>query len=95
MSDDLQENWYRQKVGRRVERGMNAVLGVFPLIVGLGAIALTGNSEDFAYSTHWPGLAVGGLLLSGALFCLRSKKSVIQEFGDEPVQSTGQRRTRD
>ncbi|WP_427963522.1 hypothetical protein [Altererythrobacter sp.] len=83
MSDrDGKENWYRRNIGRRIELGMNRLLGSLLGAIGLLAAYLSLSSDEFDWTTHWPGLVVATGLLLTARYCFRAEKSVIDDFGD-------------
>jgi len=84
-NSDAQEGWYRRKVGRRIERGANRLIGTVLGAIGIGSAVLTLSSSEFAWSSHWPGLAVAIALLVLARMCFRTKNSVIEEFGYDYV----------
>ncbi|MEM6907883.1 MAG: hypothetical protein AAF494_04325 [Pseudomonadota bacterium] len=45
----------------------------------------TAIAAQFSLATHWPGLAVGAVLILGAMRCFRAKGAIVEEPGDEPV----------
>lgn len=84
MGQEQDEGWYRRKVGRRIEKGVNRLLGTMLILIALLAIYLSVSGDNFSISTHWPGLVIAALLLLAGRYCLKARESVIDAFGDEP-----------
>jgi hypothetical protein len=84
MDQEPEEGWYRRKVGRRIEKGVNRLLGIMLILIALLALYLSVSSDSFAISSHWPGLVIAALLLLAGRYCLKAKESVIDGFGEEP-----------
>jgi hypothetical protein len=75
--------WYRRKVGRRVELGMNRLIGGVLGAAGLLATYLTlGNGV--ALADDWFGLLAGALLLFLSRLCFKARRGIIEGFGEEP-----------
>ena len=83
------DNWYRRKVGRRIERGMNRLIAGVLGAVGFVAayLSLPPGNDDGEF--RWFGLVVALVLFGLARACFVAKGSVIEEFGDE---GSGRRR---
>ena len=82
MNEERQENWYRRKVGRRIERGMNrliaGVLGAAGFLAAYFSLP-PGNDEG---ELRWFGLIVALVLFVLARACFVTTGSVIKEFGE-------------
>ncbi|WP_066560361.1 hypothetical protein [Croceicoccus bisphenolivorans] len=89
---DAKENWYRRKVGRRIERAMNRLIA--GILGGAGFIAAyfslpTGNDES---EVRWFGLTVALVLFWLARQCFVARESIIKGFGEEPDGTIGRRK---
>ena len=83
MAESDDEGWYRRKIGKKIELGANRVLGWFLLGVAVFAVLLTLSSDNFDFTTHWPGLVAAAVMLFLSRLCFRAKEGIIQGFGDE------------
>ncbi len=90
MDEEPEEGWYRRNVGRRIELGVNRLMGSMLILISLLALYLSVSSDRFAISSHWPGLVIAAVLLLAGRYCLKARESVIDAFGDEP-SDTGRR----
>ncbi|TIX51911.1 hypothetical protein [Alteraurantiacibacter aquimixticola] len=82
MDEEQDEGWYRRKVGRDIEKGVNRLIGTVLALLGVFGGYLSLSSEVFSLVTHWPGLLVSAVLLVLARLCFKAKDSVIQGFGE-------------
>ncbi|HEX9806884.1 MAG TPA: hypothetical protein VGA34_08320 [Alteraurantiacibacter sp.] len=87
MEDEQGEGWYRRKIGKRIELGVNKALGWLLALIAFFALFLTFSSTQFSFATHWPGVIVGVGLLVLARLCFRAKTGIIQGFGEETSSS--------
>jgi hypothetical protein len=87
MEDEQGEGWYRRKIGKRIELGVNKALGWLLALIAFFALFLTFSSVQFSFVTHWPGVVAGVGLLLLARLCFRAKTGIIQGFGEETSNS--------
>ncbi|AKM08880.1 hypothetical protein [Croceicoccus naphthovorans] len=77
------DNWYRRKIGRRIERGMNRLIAGVLAAAGFLAAYFSlppGNADG---EVRWFGLIFALILFGLARQCLVARGSVIEGFGDE------------
>lgn len=79
------EGWYRRKVGRRIERGMNRLIAGLLAAIGFVAGYLSLPAED--HGPRWFGLIAAVVLFWLARKCFTARRSVIDGFGEEPGPS--------
>jgi hypothetical protein len=75
-----------QRADSWLGRLYNRAIGWFCLLVGGAVILVTASGDDFAYATHWPFLAFGGLFLLLGRFSLRTKASLLETLAETPVR---------
>jgi hypothetical protein len=90
MEDEQGEGWYRRKIGKRFELGVNKALGWLLATIAFFALFLTFSSVQFSFLSHWPGVVAGVAMLLLARLCFRAKTGIIQGFGEETSSSTRQ-----
>lgn len=91
-SPDPDENWYRRHVGRRIERGMNRLIGTVLAGIGFFAGYFSLPPGNAAGEVRWFGLIVAFVLIWLARQCFIARRSVIEEFGDEADFDTRRKR---
>ncbi|MEM6265963.1 MAG: hypothetical protein AAF707_00430 [Pseudomonadota bacterium] len=91
MASEPKETKYRRVIGRRVDRALNLALGAVLMSAGALFVLFSVIAAQFSLTTHWPGLAVGAVLILGSIRCFRAKGAIVEELGDEPVISAAPR----
>lgn len=77
MDEEAGGNWYRRKVGRRIERGVNRLiagaLGTIGFLAGYFSLPPGNDAGEF----RWFGLVIAAVLFWLARKCLTARSSVI------------------
>jgi hypothetical protein len=90
--EETDAGWYRRKVGHRIEKGMNRLLGTVLGAIGLWAAYVTLTSNSFAFATHWFGLVAAAGLLLLARLCFKARRAVVTDlFGGEEMVDISRR----
>lgn len=72
---DPHENWYRRKIGRRLETGLNRIVASVLGIVGFVAGYLSLPTDE--HGLRWIGMIFAVIMFWLAGKCWRARKSVI------------------
>jgi hypothetical protein len=88
------DGWYRRRFGRRIESGVNRLIGLLLGAIGLYALDLTLSAEGFSLARHWPGVVIGATLLLLSFLCFWARRSIIAGFGDDTDVLPVQRRSK-